>query len=41
MSFEIAAMGAVAFLLVWFVLLTLVVIWDFCTGPGQRNQPQP
>jgi len=33
-------MGAVAFLLVWFVLLTLVVILDFCTGPIQRNQPE-
>jgi hypothetical protein len=26
---EVAAMGAVAFLLVWFVLLTIVATWDF------------
>jgi hypothetical protein len=30
--FEIAAMGAVAFLLVWFALLTIVVAWDFCSS---------
>lgn len=29
---EIVAMGAIGFLLVWFVALTIVTIWDFCCG---------
>jgi hypothetical protein len=33
-------MGAAAFLLVWFVLLTVVVIWDFCSS-SKRSGSQP
>lgn len=39
-SFEVAATGAAAFLLVWFVLLTVVVIWDFCSS-SKRSGFQP
>jgi hypothetical protein len=29
---EIVTIGAIGFSLVWFVVLTIVTIWDFCCG---------
>lgn len=37
---EVAVMGAGAFLLVWFVLLTIVVIWDFCSDSKRASLPK-
>jgi hypothetical protein len=38
---EVAAVGTGAYLLVWFVLLTIIVIWDFCSGSKRASVPKP
>lgn len=40
-SLEIAAMGTVGYLLVWFVLLMIVVTWDSCCGSKRKSYQPP